>query len=128
MDILLDTCTFLWLATDPSALSKRAIKMYSDMENNLYLSSVSIWEIIVKQSIGKLSIDEPVNEFVEFECEENSIEVVSLTDRDVFQLSSLADNHKDPFDRMLVCQAKENDFTILTPDKQISRYLVPTIW
>ena len=78
MKILLDTCAFLWLTTDDPAASERAKSLFRNPENPVYLSSVSIWEIIVKHQIGKLDLPaEPIS-FIPQQCRLHSIDMMSL--------------------------------------------------
>lgn len=128
MKILLDTCAFLWLTTDAPELSEKAKTLFRNTENTVYLSSVSVWEIIVKHELGKLPLPETAENFIKQQCEKHYIDYLSLDERSVFHLSGLPKYHRDPFDRMLVCQAEEHDLIILTPDKMISQYPVATIW
>lgn len=128
MKILLDTCAFLWLTTDAPELSEKARSLFQNTDNAVYLSSVSIWEIIVKYQLGKLPLPEPADIFIHNQCEQHLIQLLPLEDKAVFQLSNLPNYHRDPFDKMLVCQAIELDLVILTNDKMIVQYPVATIW
>lgn len=128
MKILLDTCAFLWLTTDSPELSEKAKTLFQNTDNTVYLSSVSVWEIIVKHELGKLPLPDTAENFIKQQCERHYIEYLGLDEKSVFHLSRLPKHHRDPFDRMLVCQAEEHDLIILTPDKMISQYPVATIW
>jgi PIN domain nuclease of toxin-antitoxin system len=128
MNILLDTCAFLWLTADAPELSLKAKLLFQDTGNAVYLSAVSIWEIIVKHKLGKLPLPDAVEDFIQQQCGKHYIEYLPLTEKAVFQLARLPDLHRDPFDKMLVCQAIAHDLTLLTPDKMINQYPVPTIW
>jgi PIN domain nuclease of toxin-antitoxin system len=128
MKVLLDTCAFIWITTDAPELSQKARDVFQNPENEVFLSSVSVWEIMVKNSIGKLSLpDEPEN-FVCLKRQQHGIETLSLTEQAVFHLKKLPKHHQDPFDRMLICQALEYNLTILTPDDKIAQYPVCTTW
>lgn len=128
MKVLLDTCAFLWLTTDATELSKHAKDIFQDTDNTIYLSSVSIWEMLVKHLLGKLPLPAEPDNFIKQQCERHFIEYLSLDEKAVFHLSSLPNYHRDPFDKMLVCQAIAHDLTILTSDKLISQYPVATAW
>ena len=128
MKILLDTCAFIWITTDAPELSQKARDVFRNPENEVFLSSISVWEIMVKNNIGKLPLpDEPEN-FIRLKREQHSIETLSLTELAVFHLKKLPKHHQDPFDRMLICQALEHGLTILTSDSKIVQYPVSTIW
>jgi PIN domain nuclease of toxin-antitoxin system len=128
MKVLLDTCTFLWLTTDAPELSETAKGVFQDTDNLIYLSSVSIWEMLVKYQLGKLPLPSEPDIFIKQQCEQHFIEYLSLNVEAVFNLSRLTNHHRDPFDKMLVCQAIAYDLTILTSDKLISQYPVATAW
>jgi len=128
MKILLDTCAFLWLATDAPELSDKAKLLFQNTNNAVYLSSISVWEIIVKHQLGKLPLPSAADDFIKQQCEKHFVEYLSLDEKAVFSLSRLPNHHRDPFDRMLVCQAIAYDLTILTSDKLIMQYPVATVW
>jgi PIN domain nuclease of toxin-antitoxin system len=126
--ILLDTATFLWAVTDARDLSKDARELFSDPENEIYLSSVSAWEISVKHALGKLPLPESPIKFVPAQRKEHGVEALDLDEEAALHLNRLPVLHKDPFDRMLVCQAIVQGLVLLTPDKLITQYAVRTAW
>jgi PIN domain nuclease of toxin-antitoxin system len=128
MNILLDTCAFLWLTTDAPELSTKAKAVFQDTRNAVYLSSVSAWESIIKHQLGKLPLPDDAEDFIKQQCEKHYIEYLPLTEKAVFQLMRLPNHYRDPFDKMLICQAIAHDLTILTSDGMISQYPVPVIW
>ena len=128
MKLLLDTCTFLWITTEASELSTTARKHFEDPVNDVFLSVVSAWEISIKYSLARLPLPESPEKFVGDQRRAHMIESLPLHEEAVFQSLKLPDLHKDPFDRMLVCQAIAHGLTILTPDELIARYPVLTIW
>lgn len=128
MRILLDTCAFLWVISGDAALSDRARRLVVDRGNECFLSAVSAWEIAVKNAIGKLPLPGAADRFVPFERERHGIVPLPLDEISALQLPRLPLLHRDPFDRMLVCQALAGGLTILTPDEQIRRYPVLTDW
>ena len=128
MNLLLDTCTFLWLIQGSSELSSRARARIRDPENDVYLSSVSTWEMALKCSLGRLRLPEPVDAFVIGMRESHEIRSLELAEEATLQLGKLPDFHRDPFDRMLVCQAITHGLTLVTPDTLIRQYPVRTDW
>lgn len=128
MKLLLDTCTFLWLTSDASELSQSARNLFQDTENEIYLSSISAWEIIVKHELGKLPLPDKAEAFIKRQCQIHYIELLALEFKAVFHLSKLPNLHRDPFDKILICQAIEHGMTLLTNDKMIVQYPVSTIW
>ena len=128
MRLLLDTCTFLWLNSDLGRIPERVRQLCADEDNQLYLSAVSAWEIAVKYYSGKLPLRLNPQEYVTTYRAANGIATVRFREDDAFQLSKLPHLHRDPFDRMLICQAIARGLTILTPDGLITQYPVLTIW
>jgi PIN domain nuclease of toxin-antitoxin system len=126
--LLLDTCTFLWIASGSSQLSKRAAELFSDPANDVFLSAVSAWEIALKHSLGALRLPVPPIEFVLSQREAHGITALPLTEEDVLYLPKIPQLHRDPFDRMLICQAVVNSLAVLTPDELISQYPIRTVW
>jgi PIN domain nuclease of toxin-antitoxin system len=125
---LLDTCTFLWLVAGDTALSTRAAGIICSPENEVLLSVVSAWEITVKNRTGKLPLPERPDVFIRRQREDHLLTSLPLMETHALTLSKLPDFHRDPFDRMLVCQAIAEGLTILTPDEAISQYPVRTTW
>jgi len=128
MKLLLDTCTFLWLISDSPLLSGRARELFAAVENEVYLSAVSAWEIAIKHSLGRLPLPDSPQRFVPSQREKHGIQSLSLDEESTLQLLRLPGLHNDPFDRMLVCQAIVQGLTILTPDDLVSQYPVRVIW
>lgn len=128
MKLLLDTCTFLWLITDDPALSSKARDLFTDPVNEAYLSTVSVWEIAVKFGLGKLPLPQAPERFLPEQRERHGVATLPLEEPVVFYLSRLPSLHRDPFDRMLVCQAIHHELTLLTPDPLITQYAVKTAW
>ncbi len=128
MRLLLDTCTFLWIITDAPQLSSRAGELFYTPENEVYLSSASTWEIAVKHALGRLPLPEAPLAIIPSMREAHGIEPLSLNEESTLYLPRLPFYHRDPFDRILVCQAIVKDLVILTPDKEIHRYPVKTTW
>ena len=128
MNILLDTCSFLWIIAGSDELSGASRELFMEPENDVFLSAASCWEIGVKWSLGKLTLPEEPGRFIAGQRVRHLIESLPITEEATFHLPKLPPHHKDPFDRILVCQAIEHALTILTPDPLISQYPVRTIW
>jgi PIN domain nuclease of toxin-antitoxin system len=128
MKLLLDSCTFLWIITDSKELSSSAKALFVDSGNEIYLSAISIWELLVKNQLGRLPLPEASAQFLIKQRELHRIKSLPLHEEAVQHLLCLPEYHKDPFDRMLVCQAIAHGLTVLTPDKEIRQYPVATIW
>jgi len=128
MKILLDTCTFLWIIVDDEKLSKKSREVFLNENNDIYLSVISIWEIIVKYNLGRLPLPDVPELFIMEQCKLHQIEILEFGSMDVLNLSSLPNIHADPFDRMIICQALSKDMLLLTPDKHIHKYKIQTVW
>lgn len=127
MKILLDTCDFLWLVSNDPALPEKTRSAVKDLENGVYLSVVSFWEVLVKNARGKLPLPEAPALFVPRQRELHGISSLALTEADVKRLASLPSIHRDPFDRMLICQALNNGMHLASADKLIRQYPVPIL-
>jgi PIN domain nuclease of toxin-antitoxin system len=128
MNLLLDTATFLWWVTDDPSLSEDAAGLIGDPSRRVFLSAVSVWEITVKNALGKLPLPEDPGSLIPRLRRDSGFQDLPLTERAVLQLPKLPDLHRDPFDRMLLCQAIEHGLTIVTPDRNLRRYPVRTEW
>lgn len=128
MRCLLDTCTFLWLNLEPDRVPQRIREICANVNHKLLLSAASAWEITMKHRMGQLGLPFDPAEYIPSRREANGIVSIRFSEDDAFQLTKLPILHKDPFDRMLICQAIGRGLTILTPDPHIRQYSVPTIW
>lgn len=128
MKLLLDTVTFLWLVAEPERLTPSVREAASEPANDVYLSAVSAWEIAVKHAIGRLPLPEAPERFVPRERSRHGIDGLPLDEDSTLQLPRLPALHRDPFDRMLICQAITHGLVLATPDPEIARYPVRTIW
>ena len=128
MNVLLDTCTFLWIVRGDRALSPVARAIYSDPENLVYLSVASAWEIVVKHGLGRLPLAEPAEIYIPKERDKHRILPLELNEPAVLALRRRPDLHADPFDRILVCQAITLGMVLLTPDEQVQAYPVNWRW
>jgi len=128
MRILLDTCTFLWIIADAPELSTRARELFGDPGNEVFLSSVSTWEISIKHALGRLPLPEAPERFIPTEREQHGVETLPLEESATLHLTRLPQLHKDPFDRMLICQAIIHGMVIITPDELILQYPVRSTW
>ncbi|MBD2356063.1 type II toxin-antitoxin system VapC family toxin [Tolypothrix sp. FACHB-123] len=128
MRFLLDTHAFIWWVTDDSQLSVTARNVISDSSNSLFLSVVSSWEIIIKNKLGKLTLPEPVEQYIPNRLAINRFESLPIDMSHVLQVANLPNIHRDPFDRILIAQSQVEQLPIVTIDQQIIQYAVQTIW
>ena len=127
MNILIDTHIALWSLYDEKKLSKKAKQLLLDSNNTIYYSLASAWEVEIKHSIGKLPV--PADTFIE-DCDSTGFLPLSIKKEHILSLKDLPllpDNHKDPFDRLLLTQAKSEKMAFLTLDKKILAYGDPCI-
>ena len=122
MRYLLDTHTLLWARTAPDVLSTDALGVLESADSALYLSVASLWECAIKSSIGKLDVPDEFYRTVAADYEILGIEVSHVE-----ACAKLPMHHRDPFDRMLVAQARLGGLTLLTRDRDIAKYDVPVV-
>lgn len=128
MKILLDTHVFLWMISAPEKLSRTAKQLLKTEENELFLSTVSGWEIAIKYQIGRLRLPDNPDVYIPQQVKENSLEILPIEINHAVNIYNLPDIHKDPFDRMLISQGQIENLPILTDDERIKEYPVITIW
>ena len=128
MNLLLDTHTFIWWDSDPSKLSSRVISLCQDRKNILLLSVVSIWEIQIKHQLGKLKLGLSLATLVETHQHVNEVEVLPVMLEHVLELENLPTPHRDPFDRLLIAQARTEGAVLLSHDAVFEDYPVRLIW
>ncbi len=124
MRVLLDTHALLWALADDERLSPSAREVIVDETNDVLVSVVSVWEIAVKRALGRLEAPDNLQSVV---AEAGFLQRLVLFG-DCKRLSKLPPIHRDPFDRMLVCQALEEGIPVVTLDPMIASYPVQTIW
>ncbi|NKQ37122.1 MAG: type II toxin-antitoxin system VapC family toxin [Chloroflexi bacterium] len=128
MKLLFDTHAFMWWDSDPSLLSERVLELCQDPENDLILSVVTVWEMQIKSQLGKLKFDFPLDELVENQQRINGIQILPVKLGHVLKLNELPLHHKDPFDRLLIAQAKMEDAVLLSTDAIFVEYSVELVW
>jgi PIN domain nuclease of toxin-antitoxin system len=128
MKLLLDTVVFLDTAFSAKSLPGRAKDLLLHPDSELYVSVASCWEIAIKYSTGKLILPKDPDRFAREHCSKLGAEILPLDEESVFHVTRLPDIHRDPFDRILICQAIVHGMVLLTPDSRISRYPVRTAW
>ncbi|MDS3859531.1 type II toxin-antitoxin system VapC family toxin [Thermosynechococcaceae cyanobacterium BACA0444] len=124
MRILLDTHIFLWFISGDTQLPTDVRDAIRDPDNEVYLSAISVWEAIVKYQLGKLPLPEHPETYLPKQRDLHQIASLALDEISVVQLAKLSLLHRDPFDRMLICQALQNGLTIATVDTAIRAYSV----
>ena len=118
MNILIDTHIFLWSLSAPSRIAQHKLKELEIPTNIVYVSSITIAEIMIKASIGKLDINFDPREL----ALQSGFELLDFTSQAAALLKDLPFHHKDPFDRMLICQSLFHGYLLMTDDKKIKQY------
>jgi PIN domain nuclease of toxin-antitoxin system len=127
MNILLDTCDFLWFISGDSALPERTRMAVQDPQSQVFLSVVSLWEIIIKHALGKLPLPQPPENYIPAQRIAHGIRSLGLNESSVTRLAGLPPHHRDPFDRMLVCQALDLGLHLASSDPVMRQYGVTLI-
>ncbi len=121
MKLLLDTHILLWAAGRPEKLSRKARRLLGDPDNTLIFSAVSLWEIVIKQGLGRDDFDVNARQLRRGLLDNNYSEL-AVSSAHALALDDLPPLHKDPFDRMLLAQSRVEGFTLLTADAQMLQY------
>ena len=128
MKLLFDTHAFIWWDSASSKLSPQVLSFCQDRANTVLLSVASIWEMQIKLQLGKLRLNLPLPTVIESQQQTNGIEVLSITIAHVLELDSLPAYHKDPFDRLLIAQARVEDAVLSSNDPIFTDYPVKLLW
>jgi PIN domain nuclease of toxin-antitoxin system len=130
--IIIDTHVWLWLLHDPSQLSNaaRAQIEIKEAQNGILVSAISVWEIAVKSSLGKLALPLPIDDWYALAKSHSGIVIEALNPEDAIASTQLpGDFHKDPADRIIVAMARRYNVPLITCDNNILKYShVKTIW
>ena len=121
--LLLDTHAFLWFESNDPKLPRNVMDAIQT-EEKVYVSIATFWEIAIKNSMGKLKLGVPINELMN-QC---GFEILPIKDNHLAQLTLLPWVHRDPFDRLLISQARAESLTLVTTDENIVKYEVKTLW
>ena len=128
MKILIDTHVALWLFNDYEKLSRRALDCLRDGTNELYVSTASVWEVAIKNSLGKLPEFSGGSKRFFRAIQDNPIQLIGIKPVYIEEIEALPYIHRDPFDRMIIATALCEGMVILTADKSIQKYDVPWTW
>lgn len=123
--LIIDTHILLWALYDSEKLSKRAILAIKN--EDCCVSIASLWEIAIKQSLGKLQLSQSIEEIAE-QCDKHGVAIIGIEPKHCQKQIELPFIHKDPFDRIIIAQAATEGYTIVTADEYIRQYDVTTLW
>jgi PIN domain nuclease of toxin-antitoxin system len=129
MKLLLDTQCWLWWFVHPERLSEEAIAHIADETNQLWFSVASIWEMGIKVAIGKLSLPEPLDDYLSHRMGQLGMRSLDITATHALRAALLPLHHRDPFDRLLIAQAQVEDLILVSADAMFRRYAdVDILW
>ncbi len=128
MKLLLDTHAFLWFIADNAALSSQAKHLIEDANNEIILSVASLWEMAVKVSIGKLTIQQPFDAFMIEQIQLNAITLLNISIAHTSVIVTLPFHHRDPFDRLLIAQAMVEQLALVSADPIFDSYGIQRLW
>jgi len=126
--LLLDTPTFLWWVAGSDELSCKARSAVGSARNECFVSVASGWEIAIKVSLGKLRIDGALDRFLPEQLAANGFQALAIDFRHTALVATLPFHHRDPYDRLLVAQAVEEDLAMVTADPVVVKYGVKRVW
>ena len=122
MRVLIDTHVFIWWTTDPQKLFPRVYSLLIDPDTEALLSVVSIWEMQIKLSLDKLELKTALPELIEDEIDRNRIKLLQISLSHIYAIGDLPNHHRDPFDRLIIAQAKIERLTIVSIDEKFNGY------
>lgn len=128
MRLLIDTFPFVWLTSEPVRFTRETTDLLSDESTQLFLSDASVLELCLKYGDGSLKMPQSPRRWVEKQRKTWQVTMISLRREASYRLSELPHHHDDAIDRLLVATALSEDLTILSPDENIKKYPVTTIW
>lgn len=128
MKLLLDTHTFIWWDSEPDKLSEAALALCQTSSNILILSVASVWEIQIKHQLGKLTLKMPLPDIVQGQQKSNNLRILPISLQHALALDLLPLHHKDPFDRILIAQAKVEKVALLSADPVFAQYPIRVRW
>jgi PIN domain nuclease of toxin-antitoxin system len=127
MKLLLDTHVFLWYITADAQLPAKYLTAIRDSANDVYLSAISVWESVIKYSLGKLPLPAAPAAYLPQERNAHGIAALPINEGAMAHLAALPPLHRDPFDRLLIAQALQHGLTLLTVDAAVTAYPVPVL-
>lgn len=127
MRLLLDTHVFLWLESEPERINVPTRAIVEDADNELYLSAVSAWEIVIKHALGKLHLPSDPVIYVPSRVARSGLGQLDVSTEHALAVGALPSHHDDPFDRLLIAQAEIEGMTLVTADERMLRYPIRTI-
>lgn len=128
MNLLLYSNILIWFTLTPDRLSAKVTQLIADKNNNLFISIASIWEIQIKLQLQKLTLDLPLSTLVKDLQQNSDIQILDITLAHIYALETLPNEHRDPFDRIMIAQAMVEEMPFLSADKVFDLYPIERVW
>ncbi|MEG4045363.1 type II toxin-antitoxin system VapC family toxin [Microcoleus sp. Pol17_C1] len=128
MRLLLETHAFIWYTTDSSILTATGRSLIDNGENDILLSTASVWEMAIKYSIGRLTFSMPFMKFIKQQIAVNRIDILEITFDHIEVVASLPLHHRDPFDRLIIAQSMAEQIPVLSVDAIFDAYAIARVW
>lgn len=128
MKYLLDSMVWLWSVGPTEKIGREGLEILRAGDNEIYLSVASIWEIVIKVALGKIDLPEVPTGYVPKRLAEQGIRPLAITQTHALAVYNLSRHHDDPFDRLIIAQAKAEELVILTSDRLFGKYKVDIVW
>jgi PIN domain nuclease of toxin-antitoxin system len=128
MRVLLDTHALIWFLEGDERLSGRARETIAQDDNEVLVSIVSLWEMSIKHSLGKLELGQPFADLIPKQLEANAFGVLGVELTHVIELGTLPYHHRDPFDRLMIAQARVEGLPVVSDDRAFDAYGVQRVW
>ncbi|MDQ3258218.1 MAG: type II toxin-antitoxin system VapC family toxin [Acidobacteriota bacterium] len=128
MKLLLDTHTLLWFVLGDAQSSATARQLMEDAANTKFVSPVVYWELAIKISIGKYTLHEPYETFIDRAIRQNGFLILPIEPRHTAVLTNLPFHHRDPFDRLMIAQAKVESLALVSADAALDAYSIQRLW
>jgi PIN domain nuclease of toxin-antitoxin system len=126
--VLFDTHAFFWAVSSDRRLSPSARDVFVRPENEVVLSVASIWEILLKAATGRFPFPQPAGAFIRSAMSKTSVTVLPILLQHVLRVEQLPPHHRDPFDRIILAQAIEEQIPIVSVDEKLRQYPVQVLW
>ncbi|MCL4146527.1 UNVERIFIED_CONTAM: hypothetical protein GTU68_056430 [Idotea baltica] len=127
MKLLLDTHTLIWFFESDSKLSSTAKSLIENPDNQNYFSVASIWEVVIKQNLGKLNLSKPLD-YILTHIQKNGIEIINIEAQQALKVADLPLHHRDPFDRLIIAQSLILGYSIISKDTKLDQYPIDRLW
>ena len=126
MQLLIDTHILIWFLEGNNLLSKPNRQIIADSNNDVFISIASLWEIAIKISIGKLTLNNPLADVIK-QIAADDIEILPISPEHILSVSTLPFHHRDPFDRIIISQAQIENLPVMTDDREFKNYGIKII-